>query len=125
MAASLICSTSPATSLCRGTIHRRKPSSRSGQQLRRDRTEGQTVSSTWPSKSRYPNQLWSRFSDLSLPILALGGYASQTYVDQIKRSVARGDREAVLVYAGDHDASGDDIYRDFGNAPAAGWSLTG
>ncbi len=64
-------------------------------------------------KAGIQNQLWSWFSDLSIPILALGGYGSQSYKDQIKRSVARGGRQAVLIYAGDHDASGDDIYRDF------------
>ena len=33
-------------------------------------------------------QLWSWFADLGLPILALGGYGSQSYKDRIKRDVA-------------------------------------
>ena len=45
-------------------------------------------------------------------IFATGSYASQTQADDIKRSVARQDRPAVLFYAGDHDPTGEDIERD-------------
>jgi hypothetical protein len=48
-----------------------------------------------------------------VPILALGGYASQSYVAEVMRDVSRQDRPAVLLYAGDHDPSGEDIDRDF------------
>ena len=110
---------------------------------RRDRTEGQEVSIYLAvEKAGIQNQLWSWFGlDLGVPILALGGYGSQSYKDQIKRDVGQRiyvdeicdgvtrkvrirdlgatirrkspHRPAVLIYAGDHDASGDDIYRDF------------
>lgn len=81
---------------------------------RRDHTEGQEVSLyVAVEKVGIQNQLWSWFRDFSIPILALGGYGSQSYKDQVKRSVARRGKDAVLIYAGDHDASGDDIYRDF------------
>ncbi len=82
---------------------------------RRDHTEGQAVSLYLAvEKAAIKGQLWSWFgADLGLPILALGGYASQSYVGDIKRDVESGGRDSVLIYAGDHDASGDDIYRDF------------
>ncbi len=140
---------------------------------RRDRTEGQEVSIYLAvEKAAIETQLWTWFgAPLGIPILALGGYGSQSYMDQIKRHVGRHlyldgrrvtkrelkveqerisrevreatdkkvcerkltgleklkvqregmkgltarmpkIRPAVLIYAGDHDASGDDIYRD-------------
>ena len=48
-----------------------------------------------------------------MPVLALGGYGSQTYVDDVIADVGRTKRPAVLLYAGDHDPSGEDIDRDF------------
>ena len=48
-----------------------------------------------------------------MPILALGGYSSQTFTDDVADDVERDGRPAVLVYAGDFDASGEDIDRDF------------
>lgn len=82
---------------------------------RRDRTEGQDVSLyLGVEKAGIVNQLDMWFGDpLGLPILALGGYASQAYVDKIIQHVQRQDRPAVLLYAGDHDPSGWDIPRDF------------
>lgn len=48
----------------------------------RDRTEGQDVTLyLGTEKAGIVNQLDQWFSDLGLPILALGGYASQTYVN--------------------------------------------
>jgi hypothetical protein len=58
-------------------------------------------------------QLESWFGDLGIPILALGGYSSQTYVDEVRADVLAVDRKAVLLYAGDFDPSGEDIDRDF------------
>ncbi len=111
--------------------------------FRRDRTEGQAVSLYLAvEKAGIQNQLWEWFGrSLGLPILALGGYGSQSYKDLVKRDVQQRiyvdeiadgvahkvrvsdlgrrvanrpkPRPAVLIYAGDHDASGDDIYRDF------------
>ncbi len=80
----------------------------------RDHTEGQKVSLyLGVEKAGIQAQLLSWFGELGVSILALGGYASQSYIDQIIGDVAGQDRPAVLIYAGDHDASGDDIYRDF------------
>jgi hypothetical protein len=53
------------------------------------------------------------FGDLGVPVLALGGYASQCYVDLVRRDVSRREHPAVLLYAGDFDPSGEDIARDF------------
>ena len=84
------------------------------EQYRRDRTEGQEVTIYLAvEKAGIREQLSSWFGDeLGIPILALGGYGSQTFKDQIKRHVRAQNRPAVLIYAGDHDASGDDIFRD-------------
>ena len=49
------------------------------------------------------NQLASWFGDTDVPILALGGFASQSYCDEIMRDVRRQERPAILLYAGDHD----------------------
>jgi hypothetical protein len=80
----------------------------------RDRSEGQPVSIYLVVEKRgMVNQLWSWFGDLSVTIVALGGYASQSLCDEVKRDVRRQGRPAILLYAGDHDSSGEDIYRDF------------
>jgi hypothetical protein len=82
---------------------------------RRDRTEGQE----WTiylgvEKAGLSEQLDSWFGDpLGLPIVALGGYASQTLADQVRRDIENTGRPAVLVYAGDMDPTGEDIDRDF------------
>jgi hypothetical protein len=55
----------------------------------------------------------SWFGDYGLPVLPLGGYSSQAFVDVIRRDIAAKGRPAVLLYAGDFDASGQDIIRDF------------
>jgi len=81
---------------------------------RRDRTEGQEFSIyIGIEKAGIVEQLESWFGDLGIPILALGGYTSQTYVDEIEEDVRSQGRPAVLIYAGDFDASGEDIERDF------------
>ena len=81
---------------------------------RRDRTEGQTVSLyLGVEKAGIVAQLQEWFGDLGVPVLALGGYGSQTYVDDVIADVRGHERPAVLLYAGDHDPSGEDIDRDF------------
>ncbi|MBM3147242.1 MAG: hypothetical protein FJ000_05020, partial [Actinobacteria bacterium] len=81
---------------------------------RRDRTEGQMQTVyIGVEKNGMVEQLQSWFGDLGLPILALGGYASQAYVKQVYQDACREGREAVLLYAGDFDPSGEDIPRDF------------
>jgi len=90
-------------------------------QHRRDRTEGQ-AEQVWigVEKAGIVVQLESWFGELGVPIVALGGYASQSYADEISRAVSEDGRPAVLLYAGDHDASGEDIDRDF-LARTVGW----
>jgi hypothetical protein len=81
---------------------------------RRDRTEGQShCIMLGVEKNAIVEQLWRWFRDRGLPIVALGGYASQSYVDDVARAVSSDGRSAVLIYAGDFDPSGEDIDRDF------------
>ncbi len=81
---------------------------------RRDRTMGQGASVyLGVEKAGLVAQLRSWFGDLGVPILALGGYGSQTYTDQVADDVDRSARPAVLLYAGDFDPSGEDLDRDF------------
>lgn len=81
---------------------------------RRDRTENQDVSIfLGVEKDGMVAQLQSWFGDLGIPILALKGYSSKTYVDRVADEVESDGRPAVLLYAGDFDASGEDIPRDF------------
>lgn len=84
---------------------------------RRDRTAGQE----WTiylgvEKAGLAEQLDSWLGDpLGLPIVALGGYASQTLCDAVRDDIPHQDRPALLVYAGDMDPTGEDIDRDFFN----------
>lgn len=81
---------------------------------RRPRDEGQEYSIyLGVEKSGIVNQLTDWFADLGIPIVALGGYCSQSFCDAIVADVKRQDRPAVFIYAGDFDASGEDIERDF------------
>jgi len=82
---------------------------------RRDRTEGQDVLPVLGvEKATLAAQLRSWLGDpYGLPLIVLRGYGSQTYADDVRRLVESDGRPAVLLYAGDHDPSGDDILRDF------------
>lgn len=81
---------------------------------RRDRTQGQDVSLfVGVEKAGMVVQLQSWFGERGVPVLALGGYSSQTYTDEVVAAVEDQGRPAVLVYAGDFDPSGEDIDRDF------------
>lgn len=51
--------------------------------------------------------------DLGVPVLVVRGYASQTYVKEVRRRVRADPRPAVLQWVGDFDASGEDVERDF------------
>lgn len=83
-------------------------------QYRRDRTEGQEVGVYMAvEKAGLLAQLDAWYSPLGLPLLALGGYCSQSLADEVADDVEAQGRPAVLLYAGDHDASGEDIDRDF------------
>lgn len=84
------------------------------QRVRLDRTREQDVSVYLGVEKRgIVAQLEAWFSDLGLPVLSLGGYASQSFVDKVAADVEAQDRPAVLLYAGDYDPSGEDIDRDF------------
>jgi hypothetical protein len=64
-------------------------------------------------------QLTAWFGDRGIPVLSLGGYSSQTYVDEVAERADNDTRASVLIYAGDFDASGEDIDRDFWSARTA------
>lgn len=82
-------------------------------QYARDRTEGQPFTLVLGvEKDGLSAQLDSWFGDLGVPIAALGGYASQTQAAGIRRHISSQERPAVLIYAGDFDPTGEDIFRD-------------
>jgi hypothetical protein len=80
---------------------------------RRDRTEGQPVQvMLGVEKAGLSAQLSAWFTEpLGIPRIALGGYAAQTLCGQLNRWLD-GDRPSLLIYAGDHDPTGEDIDRD-------------
>lgn len=53
------------------------------------------------------------FGGYGIPVVPLAGYSSQTLADDVAATVNADGRPAILLYAGDHDASGRDILRDF------------
>ena len=64
------------------------------QQYRRDRTIGQDTSIyVGVEKAGMVIQLQSWFGDLGIPILALGGYSSETYVQQVAGHIRRHKRD--------------------------------
>jgi hypothetical protein len=82
-------------------------------QYRRDRTEGQEyLVVVGGEKATLLAQLSDWYEDLGVPIVLTRGYGSQTYLDDIASMVYRDGRDAVLIYAGDLDPSGEDILRD-------------
>jgi len=83
-------------------------------QYRRDRTEHQPCSLYLDvEKNGLVEQLTSWFGAYGVPVLALAGYSSQTYVDEVRKHAQGQHRPAVLIYGGDYDPSGEDIERDF------------
>ncbi len=84
-------------------------------QYRRDRTEGQPYSIyLGVEKAGIIEQLRLWFGDdLGIPILPLGGYSSESFEREIRTHDGEHDRPSVLLYAGDLDASGEDIERNF------------
>jgi len=83
-------------------------------QYRWRRTEGQKLC-LWlvVEKAGITSQLKFWFEYLGINIVGLGGFSSQTLVSLIRAKVQADGRPAVLIYAGDHDASGDEILTDF------------
>ena len=94
------------------------------EQYRVDRTAGQDVS-LWIGleKNALVGLLEEWFFEYGVPVLPLGGYSSEGIDRQVKRRVAADGRPAVLVYAGDFDASGMDIGRSFVETTAC-WKET-
>lgn len=67
-------------------------------------------------KNALRGQLFQWFAPLGLPVIALGGYPSQTIVDEVWEDTKEGSRAGksnILIYGGDFDADGEDIERDF------------
>lgn len=89
---------------------------------RRDRTEGQDYFivlggekgtllaqlNAWFDNDHDANEM-----DLGLPFILTRGFSSQTYVNDVLSMVLRDGRKPILIYAGDFDASGQDILRDW------------
>ena len=74
---------------------------------RRDRTEFADKSIyLGVEKAGLVAQLEEAFGDLGIPILSLGGWASQTFREQVRREIVADGRPAVLIYAGDFDPAG-------------------
>ncbi|MBA7545981.1 hypothetical protein ES705_38363 [subsurface metagenome] len=68
----------------------------------RNRTEGQAAAVyLGVEKHGIVNQLRSWFGRFGIRIVSLGGYSSQTYVDDIREDVEGDGRKAILLYAGD------------------------
>lgn len=53
------------------------------------------------------------FAGRGWAVTALGGYGSQTIKGKLVDRIEDDGRESVLIYAGDFDASGEDLLRDF------------
>jgi hypothetical protein len=86
------------------------------QQYRLDRTRGQPVSLYLGNeKAGQVAQLTAWFGDLGIPILPLGGWASQTFAKEVRQHAVSQRRPAILLYACDLDASGIKIGTDFAN----------
>jgi hypothetical protein len=79
-----------------------------------DRDAGQTHSLYLGVEKRGIETLLQHwFGHMGIPILPLGGFASQTFCDDVHDDIEEQGRPSVLIYAGDYDASGKDISRDF------------
>lgn len=63
-------------------------------------------------KNTVENVVAPWFLHRGLPVVALRGYSSQTFVDHVADRIASDPRPAVVLYAGDLDPSGVDIERD-------------
>lgn len=83
-------------------------------QYRLDRTAGQDVSVfLGVEKNALAGLLQAWFDEYGVPVLPLGGYSSESLDRVVRLQVQRDGRPAVLIYAGDFDASGMDIGRNF------------
>lgn len=84
------------------------------QQYRLDRTIGQTAQVfIGVEKNALAGLLEAWFENYGLPVLPLGGFSSEDIDRRVKDRVHTDGRPAVLIIAGDFDASGMDITRNF------------
>ncbi len=82
--------------------------------VRTDRMAGQTQSiCVVVEKAGSRDFLHDWFGQYGVFMTALGGYPSQTLIDTIRAAQQRDGRRMLVLYAGDHDCSGEDIDRDF------------
>lgn len=82
--------------------------------FRLDRTIGQKVNIyIGVEKNGLLNLLLNWFGGFGVKVIALGGYSSQTFCDDIRNECESDGRPAILIYGGDFDPSGEDILRDF------------
>jgi hypothetical protein len=87
------------------------------QQYRRDRTEGQPVQLLVGVEKDALSGLFREWLEpYGIPLLVLKGYSSQSFKAEVTELIERDPRRTVLLYAGDHDASGYGLYRDFTGA---------
>jgi len=84
------------------------------EQYRIDRTADQDVQ-LWlgVEKNALAGLLEDWFDDYGLPVIPLGGYSSESIDRVVRDEVLADGRPAVLIYAGDFDASGMHIGRSF------------
>lgn len=83
-------------------------------QYQRDHTEGQEVLVViGAEKATLKAQFEMWFEALHIPVVVLKGYSSESYETEVRDMVLDDGRPAVLLYAGDFDASGEDITRNF------------
>lgn len=89
-----------------------------------NRTQGQDYQ-IWIAveKNGLLNLLINWFGNFGVPVIALGGYSSQTFCDEISEAVYDDGRPAIFIYGGDFDPSGEDILRDFLSRTEC-WSAT-
>lgn len=84
------------------------------QQYRLDRTIGQASQIfIGVEKNALAGLLEAWFENYGLPVLPLGGFSSEDIDRRVKDRVHADGRPAVLIIAGDFDASGMDITRNF------------
>jgi hypothetical protein len=93
---------------------------------RRPRTEGQLYHLILAvEKATQVGFLRDWFDDLGVPVTALRGYDSQSHVDDLVDLIESDPRPSVLLYAGDFDPSGEDIFRDFRRRSGEGLAEVG
>lgn len=89
-----------------------------------DHTEGQAFQIFLVAEKRgMTAALRQSFGKYGVSVLGLGGYASQTLLDDVSAQIRADGRPAIGIYAGDFDPTGQDIPRHFieGCGPWADW----